>query len=120
MIGINEVISKFEDNMSTVSQKLHDEREMLRQCRERNKLHAKTTRDRKKSQMGSLENRIGNLVDEVISNFGTNMILYMIEVHRDLKIRLLLLTKLYFDFSLMNHRKTVSRALSQSHLLQVF
>jgi hypothetical protein len=47
----------------------NEEGERLRLCRERNKMHAQTTRDRKKSQIGSLENRIGNLVDEVRFGF---------------------------------------------------
>ena len=53
-----------EQNVSIKRQKM-TEGERLSRCRERNRLHAKSTRERKKSHMDCLETRIEELVDEV-------------------------------------------------------
>jgi hypothetical protein len=65
MIGGYETMMGTGDMTTSTRPNLNEEGERLRLCRERNKLHAQTTRDRKKSQNYSLENRIGDLVEEV-------------------------------------------------------
>lgn len=43
--------------------------ERLKRCRERNRIHARNTRERKRIQMEGLQQRIQDLMDEV---FATN------------------------------------------------
>ena len=50
--------------VSTKKRKYCDD-ERLQRCRERNRIHARNTRERKRVQMESLQQKIQNLMDEV-------------------------------------------------------
>lgn len=75
-----EILDSFVNNAPPRSSKSKKRKlsgdERLNRCRERNRIHARNTRERKKAQMDTLQLRVHALNDEVAENTRPNTCLF--------------------------------------------